>query len=128
MKCFISNNTKRYCSATYLPHRVGVLARLGGALINRLISVFLQVIHCDVTIIEPHRHQVRQLFVDVQTHDPSFSVEYILRVGGVLQGEEEQHASSLLHQLDLEEKDNRTIQNPFGWNTSVENVCEGELT
>lgn len=95
----VIQNTEHAQTNTNLPHRVGVLARLGGALIDGLQRLFFEVVDGHAAVVEAHGHQVGQVLVDVQAQDARRRGVDILRESGVFQGVEHQHAPPLLGEV-----------------------------
>lgn len=60
---------------------------------------FLYVVDTHTTIIETDSDHVGMLGVDIQTHHSTVSLVDILSKRGILQGEEENHSTALLHEV-----------------------------
>ena len=82
-----------------LPDGVGVFAGLGGADVHRAGVVLHQVVDGHVAVVEPDRHKVRVVAVDVDGHHPAFCGVDVLGERRVLESVEQQHSSRLLHKL-----------------------------
>lgn len=95
----VIQNTEHAQTNTNLPHGVGVLARLGGALIDGLQGLFFEVVDGHAAVVEAHGHQVGQVLVDVEAQNARRRGVDILRESGVLQGVEHQHAPPLLGEV-----------------------------
>lgn len=60
---------------------------------------FLYVVDTHTTIIETDSDHVGMLGVDIQTHHSTVSLVDVLSKRGILQGEEENHSTALLHEV-----------------------------
>lgn len=60
---------------------------------------FLYIVDTHTTIIETYSNHVWMLGVDIQTHYSTVSLVDVLGEGRVLQGEEENHSTALLHEV-----------------------------
>ena len=76
-----------------------MFARLGRAVVERLMGVLCEVIHSYTAIIEASTQQVGVVLMDVETHHPTLRHEQVLGVRGVLEGIQQDHSIALLHEV-----------------------------
>ena len=58
--------------------------------------MFLEVIHCHVSVLESDGHHVGVAGVDVDAHDPMGGPTLVLRVGGVLERVDTHHSAPVI--------------------------------
>lgn len=91
------NNNKLQSYLLYLPDGVCMFAIFGRTPMDSFF--FLYIVDTHTTIIETDSDHVGMLRVDIQTHYSTVSFIDVLSKGGVLQGEEENHSTALLHEV-----------------------------